>query len=156
MNNHTSRCMNDGILWTDVFLHFVLLGSLPTAFHLFLPFLVHFYPPYISIQRSLIAVLELFTNRDLILLCHVAGVQPVKTHLPSLSPQQYCLSPPSHPGIAFFHSCRAPTTHPDIRQTPKHPLSHPTPLNQTSNPPTVPSVSSAAGTLGTKGALLTF
>lgn len=64
MNNHTSRFMNDGILWTDVFLRFVLLGSLPTAFHLFLPFLVHFYPSYISIQQSLIAVLELFTNRD--------------------------------------------------------------------------------------------
>lgn len=63
MNNHIFLFMNDGILWMDIS-HFVLIGSLPIDLHLFLPFLVHLYPSYTSIQWPLTAVLELFIDRD--------------------------------------------------------------------------------------------
>lgn len=89
MNNHVFPFMNDGILWMDI-LHFVLLGFLPIDLHLYLPFLVHLYPSYISIQWSLTAVLELFTNRDF---------DPA---LPGC--QQKCISPLSpHSNTAWAH-----------------------------------------------------
>lgn len=56
-------------------------------------------------------------------------MQPVKAHLHSLTPQQCCLSPSFHTGSALFCSCKASTTHPEIRQTPEHPLSQHIVLN---------------------------
>lgn len=120
MNNRTSRFMDDGILWTDV-LHFVLLGSLPTDLHLFLPFLVHIYASYISIQRSLIAVLELFTNSNFDpalpgCCCAASESTSPLSHPTAVLPEPAFL--PWH--FPFLHSCQALTTHPEIRQTPMH------------------------------------
>ena len=109
--------------------------------------------PASAFSDPLLQSLSYLLTGILILLCWVSVVQPVKAHLPSLTPQQYCLSPPSHPATALSHSCWAPTTLSEIKLQWISSCHH-TALNQASDLLTVPPASSTACTLGTKGAPL--
>lgn len=91
---------------------------------MFLPFLVCLYSSYTCIQQSFIRALELCINKDFDpalpgFCCAASGSASALSHPTAVLPK-----PPFHPGIALSHSCKASTTHSEMRQTPVHSLSH--------------------------------